>query len=93
MDSLINVSSRTWNLQALQALVDPRDMKIIESIPLSRVQTVDRDGWHFTNNEKYTVKSGYQVQRVYPDKERAPIEYGPTVTALKVFLLESTLST
>ena len=60
-------------------------MKIIESIPLSRTQMVDRDGWHFTNNGKYTVKSGYQIERVYPDRERPPLMFGPTVDALKAF--------
>ena len=85
MDSLINSESRTWNLQAIQALLDPQDVKIIESISLSRNQLEDRDGWHFTSNRKYTVKSGYQVERVYPNKEK-PLEfYGPAVDILKVF--------
>ena len=44
MDSLIDVTSRTWNSQAIRTLVDPQDAKIVESIPLSRIQTVDRDG-------------------------------------------------
>ena len=83
VDSLINLESRTWNLQAIQTLVDPHDPKIIESIPLSKNQLVDRDGCHFTNNGKYTVKSEYQVEQVYPDKEK-PLEfYGPTVDILK----------
>ena len=50
MDFFIDPTSRTWNLQAIQALVDPHDAKIIKSIPLSRNQMVDKDGWHFTNN-------------------------------------------
>ena len=45
----------------------------------------DRNGWHFTNNEKYSVQSGYQVERVYPDKEKPQNFYGPTVDALKAF--------
>ena len=43
------------------------------------------DGWHFTNNDRYTVKYGYQVERVYPDRERIPPVYGPSVTPLKAF--------
>ena len=66
-------------------MVDPHDVKIIESIPLSKTQMVDRDGWHFTNNGKYTVKSGYQVERVYPDRKRSPVMFGPTVDVLKSF--------
>ena len=33
VDSLIDPTSRTWNSQALRLLVDPQDVKIIESIP------------------------------------------------------------
>ena len=68
-----------------QGLMDPQDVKIIESIPLSKTQMVDRDGWHFTNNGKYTVKSGYQIERVYPDRENPPLMFGPSVDALNVF--------
>ena len=44
VDSLIDSTSRTWNSHALRALMDPQDVKIIESIPLSKSQMVDRDG-------------------------------------------------
>ena len=67
------------------ALMDPHDVKIIGDIPLSRNQMEDRNGWHFTNNEKYSVQSGYQVERAYPDKEKPPVFYGPTVDTLKAF--------
>ena len=83
MNSLIDATSRTWNLKVIRTLVDARDVKIIESIPLSRVATEDQNGWHFTNNGRYTVKSGYQVERVYPDRERNIPELGPSVTPLK----------
>ena len=83
VDFLMDLTLRNWNSQALRALVDPQDVKIVKSIPLSRTQMVDRDGWHFTNNGKYTVKSGYQVERVYPDWERSPVMFGPTVDVLK----------
>ena len=85
MDYVINATSKTWNLQVIRTLVDSQDIKIIESIPLSRIQTADRDGRHFTNNERYTVKYGYQVERVYLDRERMPPEYGPLVSPLKAF--------
>ena len=85
VDSLIYTTSHTWNSHAIQALVDPQDVKIFESIPLSRIQMMDMDGWHFTENEKYSVKSGYQVQRDYPDKEKPQELYGSTVDLLKAF--------
>ena len=65
--------------------MDPQDVKLIESIPLSRVPAGDRNGWNFTTNEKYTVKSGYEVERVYPDRDSIPLMYGPSVTPLKAF--------
>ena len=46
---------------------------------------VDKEGWHFTNNGKFTVKSGYQVERIYPDRERSPVLLGPTVDVLKAY--------
>ena len=85
VDSLIDVTSRTWNSQTIRILVDPHGVKIIENIPLSRIQTADQDGWHFTNNGRYTVKSVYQVEQVYPDRERTLPEYGPSVSSLKAY--------
>lgn len=60
-------------MQVVHSLVDPQDAKIIESIPLSLTQLADRDGWNFTNDGKYKVKSGYDVERVYSDRERTPL--------------------
>ena len=36
-------------------------------------------------NRKYVVKSGYQVERIYPDRERPPLLIGPMVDILKAF--------
>ena len=83
VDNLINIKSRTWNLQVIRTLVDLQDAIIIESIPLSRIQTADHDGWHYNNNGRYTVKSRYQVEWMYPDRERTLPEYGPFVSPLK----------
>ena len=85
VDSLINQESRTWNLQAIRTLVEPDDAKMIQSILLSRHQMEDRNGWHFTNNGKYTIQSGYQVEMIYPDREKPPEFYGPNVDVLKAF--------
>ena len=49
---------------------------------------VDRDGWYFTNNRKYTVRSRYQVERVYQDKDKPQEFFGPTVDNLKAFCLK-----
>lgn len=65
--------------------MDPRNVKIIEIISLNRFQTTDREGWHFTNNGRHKVKSGYQLERVYPDRERILPEFGPSIAPLKAF--------
>ncbi|KAF8093425.1 hypothetical protein N665_0383s0053 [Sinapis alba] len=49
------------------------------------IQEFDRDGWHFTKNGKYTVKSGYELERVYPNMEKMPQVYGPEVNTIKAF--------
>lgn len=46
---------------------------------------VDRDGLQFTKNGRYTVKSGYQFERVYLDKEKSPDLFGLNVDLLKAF--------
>lgn len=67
-------------------LVDPQDVKIIESIPLSRVQIrIVMDSILLYNNGRYIVQYGYQVERVYPDKERFVPALGPSVDPLKAF--------
>ena len=58
-----------------------QDAKLIESIPLSRTQKINRDGWHFTKSGKYIVKSRYQVERIYPYRIRPPLLIGPTVAS------------
>ena len=57
VDSLVNSTSRTWNLQAIRVLVDPQFAKLVESIPLSRTQRIDSDRWHFTKSGKYILKT------------------------------------
>ena len=52
---------------------------------LSRTQMADRDEWYFTNNGKFTVKSDYQLERIYPDRDILLLFIGPTVDVLKVF--------
>ena len=64
--------------------MDPKDARIIESIPLSRNHVEDKNGWHFTNNGKYSVQSGYQVERVYPDRLKPPVFMAPQWIFLKL---------
>ncbi|KAF8116576.1 hypothetical protein N665_0016s0007 [Sinapis alba] len=78
-NQLINETSRTWNLQVLWTLVKPQDVKIIESIPLGRIPHQIRMDGILQKNGRYTIKLGYQVARVYPDRESTSPEFGPLV--------------
>lgn len=57
--------------------------KIIASIPLSKTPMMDKNVWHFTKNGKYTIKLGYEIERVYSDKVKPSVFFGPTVDILK----------
>lgn len=56
MDSLINVTSRTWNSQAIRLVVDPNDAKIIGNIPSSLNFSIDHDGWPYIKKWKIHSK-------------------------------------
>ena len=61
---LINENSQTWNSEMVRALVHQDDTNIIENIPLSRTQMIDKEGCHFTKMEihsKIRLSSGESV--------------------------------
>lgn len=59
---------------------DHRKYYNIESNPVCRQRWMT-----FYKQWEYSLKSGYQVEQVYPVREKTPPLYGPTVTALKAF--------
>lgn len=60
MCSLLKPDSKEWNQEALQALFVPRDISLIQSIPLASIPTNDKLFWPFTPSSAYIVKSGYR---------------------------------
>lgn len=63
----------------------PKDAQFIESIPLSRFQPSDRDGWYFTPSRKYTVKSDYDIKACYLDSGRHVPVFGLDIESLKAY--------
>lgn len=57
------------NFQIIILLVEQEEATIIEGVPLSRHYISDKDGWHFTQSGKYMVKSCYDVDHHYPDRQ------------------------
>lgn len=46
--SLIDIGPNSWHLKVLQNFFLPRDVQLIESIPLSSIPTEDKLIWPFT---------------------------------------------
>ena len=57
---MLKPDSKEWNQEALQALFVPRDISLIQSIPLASIPTNDKLFWPFTPSSAYIVKSGYR---------------------------------
>lgn len=60
VSSLINPITNQWDSNLLRACFLPRDISLIESIPLSSNLIKDKLFWPFTPSGLYTVKSGYK---------------------------------
>lgn len=72
-------------MEVIRILVNVIDAQFIQSIPLNMKQTTYKDVYHFTQSWKYTIKSGYHIEHMYPDKAtREPI-FGPDTKVLKNF--------
>lgn len=71
--SLIKLATNEWNLDVLQEFFSPRDISLIESIPLSSIQAEDKVFWPFTSSGSYTVKLGYQfLYKAFNNNEYQP---------------------
>ena len=56
---LINSHTRNWDMDLLQDLFQPEEVKLIKSIPLGNVSTLDKIVWSHSQSGVYSVKSGY----------------------------------
>ena len=61
VDSLIDNDLMVWDVVKLRLGFLPRDMEIIQQIPLSHRRPKDRQIWMATRNGIFTVKSAYQL--------------------------------
>ena len=57
--SSIDTGSNSWHSEVLRNLFLPRDVQLIESIPLSSIPAEDKLIWPFTFIGTYSVKSRY----------------------------------
>ena len=60
MSSLLNYSNQGWRHDTLNLLFSPRDVELIQSIPLCGKSMDDALVWPYTPTGSYSVKSGYR---------------------------------
>ncbi|XP_010480522.1 PREDICTED: uncharacterized protein LOC104759275 [Camelina sativa] len=68
-----------WHLPILEEYMDPADIPLIQSLPVSKSFRSDRLIWHYTKSGKYSVRSGYRLAR----ELQKEVEFGPTCTVLR----------
>ena len=61
MDSLIDVNLMRWNVNLLKEIFLPRDVEVIQQIPLSFRKPRDKLIWTGTPNGKFSVRSVYRL--------------------------------
>ena len=85
MEDLIDPIDRSWKVDLLNDLFHHDDVKIIRGLAVSRRQQTNTYGWMFTESRRYTVKSGFRTESLYPDKGPRIQLYGPNVKPLLAF--------
>ena len=85
MKHFINPTDCSWNVELLNAHIHLDDVKLIRGLAISRSRKPDTVGWSFTESGKYSVKSGFQTESLYPDRLQRSIFYGPNVKPLLAF--------
>ena len=68
MDVLIDPQTRQWIASMVYGMFVPHEAEMIKKIPLSRVPLEDVLCWPFSQDGRYTCKSGY---RFLKDKENS----------------------
>ena len=60
VNCLINLMSRSWDMDVVASFFAPLEVDLILKIPLSPINVEDKLIWPHVSNGVYTVKSGYR---------------------------------
>ena len=85
VDHLIDAVTKFWNEELLNAYIHSNDVKVIKGLAISRNDRQDTFGWSFTETGKYTVKLGYRMESLFPNKAQEIVLYGPDIKPLLAF--------
>ena len=85
MEQFINPIDCSWKVDLLNAYIHADDVEIIRGLAVSRSHKPDTVGWSFTESSKYSVKSGFRIESLYPNRVQRSIFYGPNVKPLLAF--------
>lgn len=72
-----------WNMDLINAIIDPVDIPFIRSMPISTTFRPYSLGWYYTKTGRYTVKSGYLLEQER-NRER-PLSYRPGIQSLQTY--------
>ena len=62
VDELIDQDTGLWDVDLMQAILNPVDVSRIQRIPLSLHLQEDFVAWHFTKNHVFSVRSAYYAE-------------------------------
>ena len=60
---LMNTETRTWNVQIIKEVMTESDAALVEEIPLSRKNMLDKFIWYDSIMEVFSIKYTYHVAR------------------------------
>ena len=85
VNHLIDPVTKFWNVNFLKVYIHPDDVDIIRGLAISQHGRHDFYGWSYTESRKYTVKSWYKTESLFPDKAQETVPYGPNNKRLLAF--------
>ena len=83
VNQLIDQATKQWRLEMLEALIDPRDIPLIQSIRPSHIFRDDGYCWSYTKTGLYTVKSGYKLASQMKEANIESAVMEPSINQLK----------
>ena len=76
VNELFSSNGRSWDKQKIRDTFIEEDVKKILSIKICSMAKFDLLGWHYNENDLYSVKSGYWLSTHLPTTKGLQPTYG-----------------